>query len=112
MSNNIIDYSTNEKSTILKRSNCLVAKHLENIAKPKALVLSSELKDRASAYGWNGILTINNIFMLDGHGRLMIAECQADADTYINAEGRNTKNDYQLLMCLKASVTEEITSRM
>ena len=107
----IINYSSKEGAAIFKAATAPLEIKF-SILKPNVGVLLSELKDRASTNGWADVLTVNNIYLLDGHGRVTLNQCENHADTYINASNRNAQNDYQLLMCLKSSMDETTTARM
>mgnify|MGYP005846595275 CR=1 FL=1 len=87
-----------------------------SLRKPNVIVLLEELKEKTNTYGWTDIMRVTSnavaYNVLDGHGRVTLAESQSHAGTYINASGRNAQNDYQLLCCLLASVDTETKKTM
>jgi len=109
--NGLIDYSTREGSAIFSKATAPLTNTF-SLQQPNVSVLLAELQDRANTYGWSDILTVNNVDILSGHGRVTLEQCQQHASTYINANGRNAQNDYQLLLCLKESVDEDTMTKM
>ena len=69
---------------------------------------------QAAEYGWEGILNIpvnaddrDDLYMLTtNYGQITMAQVDAHVEIYLEAEGRDVQNSFQLFNCLRASLTK------
>ena len=88
---------------------------------PNVKVFLNELNKKSVSYGWTNLFDINiaaagavaqPISLLKQHGCISLAQCRASADGYIDADNRDSQNNYQLYMCVSDSVDEELKQMM
>jgi hypothetical protein len=84
-------------------------------ATPNVTILLAEVLVRAQASSWAALLTMNiggvALDFLTHYGRITLAELKTHVNLFIDADGRLAQNDYQLYLCLSASLdatTKEI----
>ena len=86
-------------------------------ASPNLRVLTNELDTHASTYGWTPILTVpgaagNPALMVHSQYNAITADrVKTHVNTYIDLDERNQQNDYQLYVCLNATI-DEATKKM
>ena len=99
-----------------------------SLSKPNIRVLMTELKERTQSYGWDTTVAVdvnantvvdaagNHVTdyrnMLNVHGTITVGQIQRNTNRYIDANGRETQNNYQIFKCLSATVDEATKTRM
>ena len=111
---NPIDYSTSDGKKLYK--NAVEPLPIKYDLEPESTNTFNELlKDKCESTGWNSpnanILTIpvNNgteINLIEGYGRLTMAQVENHCRTYINQETRAAQHQYQMYECLMKSLTD------
>jgi hypothetical protein len=75
---------------------------------PNVTILLAEILVRSQSSSWGALLamTIGGVALqfLEHYGRVTLAELKTHVNTFIDANGRLAQNDYQLYLCLSASV--------
>ena len=117
---NVINMSTTHGAKLYKAATEPL-KTTFSLDKPNVRVLLEELHIRASASGWDNIFLINiaetgepaNVKdLLTQHGQIPISKIQIATRAYLNQEVRDRQSNYQLYICLTATVDTETTKTM
>jgi hypothetical protein len=87
-----------------------------SLTKPNVTVLLSEITTRTKAMSWGGLMqvTVNavNMNFLESYGRITLPELHNHVNTFIDNGNRIAQNDYQLYLCMAASVDSDTKETM
>ena len=119
VNNDVINYTTPDGIKLYKNATAPLPIECDCTSERLKVFLSS-LADRSSANGWDNIMDIppvpnpNNIThnLLTEYGQVTITQCQAHAQTYVNAQNRDAQNSFNLYQCLMASLTDVARTRV
>ena len=107
----LLDYSQKSGSDIFKNATASLPTTFKSDT-PNLLVLTNELETHASTFGWASILTVtptagNPSLKVHRHYNAMtLAQVKTHVDAYIDLNGRSEQNDYQLYVCINATIDE------
>ena len=72
----------------------------------------ASVHDKARAYSWLSILTINGKVLTKSYADLTMDEVRKHAQIYQNEARRGAQNAEQLLLCLQASISWSVYNRV
>lgn len=113
----ILDYNQKSGTEIYKMATASLKTTFKG-DKPNLRVLTNELTTHAKSFGWSDILTMNmgagnpELQVHCHYNALTLAQVRTHVDAYIDLNDRNQQNDYQLYVCLNATVDETTLKMM
>ena len=113
----ILDYKQKSGSDIYKTATASL-KTLFKGETPNLRTLTNELTTRAKSFGWERILTVTmgagnpDLEVHRHYNAMTLDQVKTYVNTYIDVGDRNQQNDYQLYVCLNATVDEATLKMM
>ena len=89
-----------------------------SLSAPNIKVFLNELTTQQQTFGWENIMRVNiapagkpQVFcnIIDQHGRVSYEHVVQHANTFIDANNRDTQNDFQLFKCLNSTSERRFT---
>lgn len=113
VSANVIDYSTTTGSKLYRSATeSLQEDALYSLNDPDNNLLIENLATRANSSGWEPILLINQLNLLESYGAIMRTDVTNHVRTILATDNRAKQSDAQILKCLKNSVDANTKATM